>query len=181
MQPNAGGGGGGAPQPGGFGGAPTPFQQVTGVPNTYGHPMPYTAANEVRRFHQDIVPGLAERFTALGGGQRSSAFQGALGQAGVGLGLGLGALGEQQQLSQNQQLFNQQMAQREFEENNQRWRTNTELQDSQWRAAHGLPLLQAALSPQSSTTVLPAQSGVVPGLVHAVGGGLGMLAKTAAL
>lgn len=33
------------------------------------------------QFMQNTIPGLAERFTAMGGGQRSSAFQGALGQA----------------------------------------------------------------------------------------------------
>src|SRR5271154_2626387 len=32
------------------------------------------------QFNTQTVPGLAERFTSLGGGQRSSAFQGALGQ-----------------------------------------------------------------------------------------------------
>lgn len=35
-----------------------------------------------RQFAQTTVPSLAERFTAMGGGQRSSAFQGALGAAG---------------------------------------------------------------------------------------------------
>jgi hypothetical protein len=33
------------------------------------------------QFHKNTIPSLAERFTAMGGGQRSSAFQGALGQA----------------------------------------------------------------------------------------------------
>ena len=37
------------------------------------------------QFNTQTVPSLAERFTSLGGGQRSSAFQGALGQAGAGL------------------------------------------------------------------------------------------------
>lgn len=36
-------------------------------------------------FTSETIPGLAERFTALGGGQKSSAFQGALGQAGADL------------------------------------------------------------------------------------------------
>ena len=35
-----------------------------------------------KQFYGETIPGLAERFTAMGGGQRSSAFQGALGQAG---------------------------------------------------------------------------------------------------
>lgn len=38
-----------------------------------------------KQFHSQTVPSLAERFTAMGGSQRSSAFQGALGQAGADL------------------------------------------------------------------------------------------------
>ena len=37
------------------------------------------------QFATQTIPGLAERFTSMGGGQRSSAFQGALGQAGADL------------------------------------------------------------------------------------------------
>ena len=49
-----------------------------------------------QQFSQQTVPGLAERFTSMGaGGQGSSAFQGALGQAGAGLETGLGALRSQ--------------------------------------------------------------------------------------
>lgn len=47
---------------------------------------------EVKRFQTETIPGLAERFTAQGGGQRSSAFQGALGQAGSDLGERLAGL-----------------------------------------------------------------------------------------
>lgn len=48
------------------------------------------------QFQSQTVPGIAERFTALGsGGQRSSAFTGALGQAGVGLEEGLASLQSQ--------------------------------------------------------------------------------------
>jgi hypothetical protein len=49
------------------------------------------------QFQTQTVPGLAERFTAMGGagGQRSSAFQGALGQAGAGLEENLAALGQE--------------------------------------------------------------------------------------
>jgi hypothetical protein len=54
-----------------------------------------------KQFYSDTIPSLAERFTAMGGGQRSSAFQGALGQAGAGLESQLGAMrsqyGQQQQ------------------------------------------------------------------------------------
>ena len=53
------------------------------------------------QFNTQTVPGLAERFTSLGSGaQRSSAFQGALGQAGAGLEEGLGALRSQYGLQQ---------------------------------------------------------------------------------
>lgn len=45
------------------------------------------------QFQTSTVPTLAERFTSMGsGGQRSSAFQGALGQAGAGLESNLAAL-----------------------------------------------------------------------------------------
>jgi hypothetical protein len=49
------------------------------------------------QFNTQTVPSLAERFTSLGGqgGQRSSAFQGALGQAGAGLQENLAAMGSQ--------------------------------------------------------------------------------------
>lgn len=57
---------------------------------------------ELNRFNTETIPGLAERFTALGGGgsQRSSAFQGALGSAGAQLGERLGALRSQHGLQQ---------------------------------------------------------------------------------
>ena len=61
-------------------------------------------APAIRQFEEQIVPGLAERFTGAGAGaQRSSAFQQALGGAGAGLaerlsaqraGLQQGALGQ---------------------------------------------------------------------------------------
>ncbi len=46
-------------------------------------------------FATKTIPSLAERFTALGNGQRSSAFQGALGEAGAGLEQGLAGLQSQ--------------------------------------------------------------------------------------
>lgn len=55
------------------------------------------------QFNTQTIPGLAERFTSLGGGQRSSAFQGALGQAGAGLEEALAALGSQFGLQQRGQ------------------------------------------------------------------------------
>src|ERR1700679_1928535 len=65
-------------------------------------------ANQARtQFNEQTIPGLAERFTNFGSGaNRSSAFQGALGEAGSNLEQGLAALksqfGQQQQgLDQN--------------------------------------------------------------------------------
>lgn len=52
------------------------------------------------QFNSQTVPSLAERFTSMGGGQRSSAFQGALGNAGAGLEEGLAALRSQHGLQQ---------------------------------------------------------------------------------
>lgn len=50
-------------------------------------------APAMRQFNEQIVPGLAERFSGLGAGaQSSSAFQQALGQAGAGLSENLQAL-----------------------------------------------------------------------------------------
>lgn len=65
---------------------------------------------EARRgFQQNTIPSIAERFTSMGGGQRSSAFQQSLGQAGAGLEGQLAAMKQNYNL-QRQPLF-QQMAQ----------------------------------------------------------------------
>jgi hypothetical protein len=64
-------------------------------------------ANQARsQFYQDIVPTLAERFTAMGGGaQSSSAFPAALSSAGSELSQGLAALQSQYGMqNQDQQL-----------------------------------------------------------------------------
>ncbi len=44
-----------------------------------------------KQFNEQTIPSLAERFTAMGDGQKSSAFQGALGEAASGLEQGLAA------------------------------------------------------------------------------------------
>lgn len=50
------------------------------------------AQQATEQFRTETIPGLAERFTSMGeGAQRSSAFQGALGRAGAGLGSQLAA------------------------------------------------------------------------------------------
>lgn len=51
-----------------------------------------------KQFREETIPGLAERFTALGGGQRSSAFGQQLGKAGSDLESQLAALGSQYNL-----------------------------------------------------------------------------------
>lgn len=58
-----------------------------------------------QKFQTETIPGLAERFTALGNGQRSSAFQGALGSAASGLESNLASGEAQYGLQQNQQLM----------------------------------------------------------------------------
>ena len=45
-----------------------------------------------KRFEEETIPSIAERFTAMGGGQRSSAFQSTLGRAGSDLEAQLAAL-----------------------------------------------------------------------------------------
>lgn len=56
------------------------------------------ANQQLEKFYTQTVPTLAERFTAMGNGQRSSAFQGALANAGRGLHNDLAA--QNQQLNQ---------------------------------------------------------------------------------
>jgi hypothetical protein len=60
------------------------------------------------RFQTQTVPSIAERFSSLGGqgGQRSSAFQGALGSAGAGLDENLASLQQQYGLQQQGQQQN---------------------------------------------------------------------------
>lgn len=59
------------------------------------------------QFNTQTVPSLAERFTSMGdGAQRSSAFQGALGQAGAGLEEQLAAMKQNYNLQQQNQLMN---------------------------------------------------------------------------
>ena len=60
---------------------------------------------ELERFYTQTIPSLAERFTAMGDGQRSSAFQGALANAGRFLGNDLAA--QQQQYNLQQQGLDQ--------------------------------------------------------------------------
>lgn len=71
------------------------------LPNANFEPIAQRARTQ---FNTQTVPGIAERFTALGaGGGRSSAFTGALGQAGSGLEEALASLGSQYGLQQRGQ------------------------------------------------------------------------------
>lgn len=84
-------------------------QAMQGLQNPYEGFQPI--ANQARQqFNSQTVPSIAERFTNLGGqgGQRSSAFQGSLGQAGAGLETDLAALQSQYGL-QNRSQFLQQL------------------------------------------------------------------------
>lgn len=96
------------------------------------------------RFFQETVPTLAERFTAMGGGQRSSAFQGALGRAGSGLEEALASLESKYNLAQQ----------------------GPQLQLLQM-------LLGAGLQPQYQSAYSPGQPGFlqagIPGLLSGVG------------
>lgn len=77
-------------QGGSFGQAQNYLQNLlSGSPES----MQAFQAPAMRQFNEQIVPGLAERFSGLGAGsQSSSAFQQALGQAGAGLAENLQAL-----------------------------------------------------------------------------------------
>jgi hypothetical protein len=100
---------------------------------------------ELERFYTQTIPSIAERFTSMGGGQRSSAFQGALGQAGRSLGNDLAA----QQQGYN--LQQQQLAQNQFGMN-QNLYTN---------------LLNMGLRPQFESNLQPGRGGAGPGLLKA--------------
>lgn len=78
------------------------IQQLLGLLQGTGGTEGFKPFEEQARtqFQQNTIPTLAERFTALGGGQRSSAFQGALGNAASGLEQSLAGL--RSQYGQNQ-------------------------------------------------------------------------------
>jgi hypothetical protein len=59
------------------------------------------------QFETQTVPALAERFTAMGGGQRSGAFRSALGNAGANLQSNLAAMGAQYGLQNRSGLLDQ--------------------------------------------------------------------------
>lgn len=97
------------------------------------------------QFNTQTVPSLAERFTSLGA-QNSSAFQGALGQAGAGLEESLAGLQSKYGLAQQGQ--QQQLL---------------------------LALLGMALQPQFENAYFPSRPGLFQGLAGGLGSGLGTL------
>jgi hypothetical protein len=106
---------------------------------------------ELERFYTQTIPSLAERFTAMGGGQRSSAFQGALANAGRYLGNDLAA--QQQQYGLQQQGMQQNLISN---------------------------LLNLGLTPQFAQNLNPGGGGLLGGLVNA-GTQLGKAAVSGAM
>ena len=102
------------------------------------------AERQQREFQTQTVPSLAERFTALGGGQRSGAFKAALGQAGSDLQSQLAALRSKYGLAANEQ-----------------------------RLQQALPQLQFGLQPRRESVYTPRQSSGISNLFGGLGQGIG--------
>lgn len=109
------------------------------------------ANQQLENFYTQTIPSIAERFTSLGGGQRSSAFQGALGQAGRGLANDLAS--QQQQYNLQQQGMEQNLISN---------------------------LLNMGLVPQFAQNLNPGKGGAIQGLVNA-GAQLGKAAINGAM
>jgi len=82
------------------------ISQILGQYQQGGFDFEPVAQQARTQFEQKTVPSIAERFTSMGGGQRSSGFQQALGQAGAGLEGQLASLGSQYGLQQQGLLQN---------------------------------------------------------------------------
>lgn len=109
------------------------------------------AQKATTQFNTQTIPSLAERFTAMGGGQNSSAFQGALGSAGAGLQENLAGLESQYNLQQGGQQQNLLLS-----------------------------LLGLFLRPQFENNFMAGGQGIFHGLAGGVGQGLGGLGALAA-
>jgi len=81
-------------------------QGLSGLQNPYEGFAPIEE-QATRQFSTETIPSLAERFTSLGGGQRSSAFQGALGSAASNLQSSLAALRSQYGMQNKQSALQQ--------------------------------------------------------------------------
>lgn len=125
--------------------------------NTGGGDFAPVAQHAMSQFASDTVPGLAERFTALGGGGTglgSSAFQGALGSAGAGLQESLAAMGSQYGLQQ-----------RGLDQNQQQ----LGLQQQGQNQTHLINLLRTLLNPQQDYAYTPGRQGFLPALGQGAG------------
>lgn len=126
----------------------TPYQQealnfllqsgLEGLANQEQFDFNPIANQQLEQFYTQTVPTLAERFTAMGNGQRSSAFQGALANAGRFLGNDLAS--QRAQFGLQQQGLNQSLLQN---------------------------LIGLGLSPQFETAINPGQGGLLQGLANA--------------
>jgi len=97
------------------------------------------------QFQQQTIPTIAERFTGMGaGGQRSSAFEQALGGAGAGL---------NQQLAGMEQQFNMQQRGQEI--------------------SRLMNMLQMGLQPQFQTDYIPPEPGFLSSVGSGLGAGIG--------
>ena len=113
------------------------------------------AQQAMKQFASDTVPGLAERFTAIGGGGTSlgsSGFQGALGAAGAGLQENLAALGSQYGLQQRGLDINQQGQ----------------------NQGNIINLLRTLLTPQNEYMYTPGRQGFLPAAAQGVGTAAGI-------
>lgn len=111
-----------------------------------------------RQFQEEIIPGIAERFSGMGAGaQSSSAFNQSMGQAGAGLAERLAALrGQLTQQGVNQQLEAAQMG----------------LNYAQLPASINMGLSQLALGTQAfGYQNIPGQPGIGQGILGALGTG----------
>jgi len=134
---------------------PQAFQGMQGLPG--GDQLPQASFGPIKEaamsdFYQNIVPGIAERFTGAGaGGQRSSAFQQSLGGAGAGLA---------QRLAGMEQGFNVQQRGQALQERGQ-------------DISRLLSMLQLGLQPRSQTHYTDPQPSLFGGLMGGLGQGLG--------
>lgn len=125
--------------------------------NSGGGDFAPVAQHAMSQFASDTVPGLAERFTQLGGGGTqlgSSAFQGALGSAGAGLQESLASMGSQYGLQQ-----------RGLDQQQQ----GLGLQQQGQNQTHLINLLRSLLNPQNDYAYTPGRQGFLPSLGQGAG------------
>ncbi len=154
------------------------MQLLTGQLGQQGRPTDTSGFNPIeahatRQFNTQTIPGLAERFQAMGGQGtgNSSAFQGALGQAGSDLQSGLASLRsqygiQQQGLNQRQQGLNQGLLGQLLGTQGQQQGLNQNLL---------LNILQQGLQSPFESIYSPPTTGLLGGAASGFGGGLSRL------